>query len=254
MSGQQIGTAVAVRPGNRRWVSGRRFRVVLCASGMCFMIMLDSNIVAVSLPSIARDPGAAFSDIEWVVSAYVLTFAALLMPSGALTVGLAIVALGNIATAALVAADESYAVIAIGMMVTGCGAGLLNGKTARVSMSAIPPERGGMASGISGTLRFIGLVTGASGTQTRGTGLHSADKNDCQKRSKRGNAAGDDQHGGAGWRGVSPARRGTDRGRPMASGHVQNVEVFCTAFSFSPIQAWGGRGGRDCLRRPSGPF
>ena len=174
MSGQQIGAAVAVRPGNRRWVSGRRFRVVLCASGMCFMIMLDSNIVAVSLPSIARDPGAAFSDIEWVVSAYVLTFAALLMPSGALTVGLAIVALGNIATAALVAAHESYAVIAIGMVVTGCGAGLLNGETAKVSMSVIPPERGGMASGISGTLRFIGLVTGitglgavlASGTQT----------------------------------------------------------------------------------------
>jgi MFS family permease len=83
MSEQQISTAVAVRPGNRRWVSGRRFRVLLCASGMCFMIMLDCNIVAVSLPSIARDLGAAFSDIEWVVSAYVLTFAALLMPSGA---------------------------------------------------------------------------------------------------------------------------------------------------------------------------
>ena len=49
------------------------------------MIMLDSNIVAVSLPSIARDLGAAFSDIEWVVSAYVCHgFAALLMPSGAL--------------------------------------------------------------------------------------------------------------------------------------------------------------------------
>jgi hypothetical protein len=36
---------------------------------MCFMIMLDSNIVAVSLPSIARDLGAAFSDIERVVRA-----------------------------------------------------------------------------------------------------------------------------------------------------------------------------------------
>ena len=48
------------------------------------MIMLDSNIVAVSLPSIARDLNATFADIEWVVSAYVLTFAALLMPSGAL--------------------------------------------------------------------------------------------------------------------------------------------------------------------------
>ena len=80
-----------------------------------------------------------------------------------LTVGLAIVAFGNVATAALVAAHEPYAVIAIGMVVTGCGAGLLNGETAKVSMSVIPPERGGMASGISGTLRFIGLVTGITG-------------------------------------------------------------------------------------------
>ena len=30
-------------------------------------------------------------------------------------------------------------------------------------MSVIPPERGGMASGISGTLRFVGLVTGITG-------------------------------------------------------------------------------------------
>src|SRR5271154_5735700 len=67
-----------------RWVSGRRARVLLCASGVSFMIMLDSNIVAVSLPSIARNLNATFADIEWVVSAYVLTFAALLMPSGAL--------------------------------------------------------------------------------------------------------------------------------------------------------------------------
>jgi hypothetical protein len=62
-----------------------------------------------------------------------------------------------------IAAHEFYAVIAIGMLVTGCGAGLLNGETAKVSMSVIPPERGGMASGISGTLRFIGLVTGITG-------------------------------------------------------------------------------------------
>ena len=50
-----------------------------------------------------------------------------------------------------------------GMLVTGCGAGLLNGETAKVSMSVIPPERGGMASGISGTFRFVGLVIGITG-------------------------------------------------------------------------------------------
>jgi Na+/melibiose symporter-like transporter len=42
-----------------------------------------------------------------------------------LAIGLAIVALGNIATAALIAANGTYAAIAIGMVVTGCGAGML---------------------------------------------------------------------------------------------------------------------------------
>ncbi|MNI10053.1 Multidrug resistance protein stp [compost metagenome] len=46
--------------------------------------MLDTNIVAVTLPSIARDLGANFADIEWVVSAYMLAFAALLLPAGSL--------------------------------------------------------------------------------------------------------------------------------------------------------------------------
>ncbi|MDR6477408.1 EmrB/QacA subfamily drug resistance transporter [Paraburkholderia graminis] len=68
----------------RRWFSTRSARVLLCTSGVSFMIMLDSNIVAVSLPTIARDLNASFTDIEWVVSAYVLPFAAFLMPAGAL--------------------------------------------------------------------------------------------------------------------------------------------------------------------------
>ena len=71
-----------------------------------------------------------------------------------LALGLAIVAIGNLATAAMVAAHLAYGFVAIGMLITGCGAGLLNGETAKVSMSVIPPERGGMASGISGTLAF----------------------------------------------------------------------------------------------------
>ena len=63
----------------------------------------------------------------------------------------------------MVVAHLPYGFVAIGMLITGCGAGLLNGETAKVSMSVIPPERGGMASGISGTLRFVGLVTGITG-------------------------------------------------------------------------------------------
>src|ERR1700722_16187097 len=67
-----------------RWLSGRKARMLLCAAGTSFLIMLDANIVAVALPSIARDLHGEFTDIEWVVSAYILPFAALLMTAGAL--------------------------------------------------------------------------------------------------------------------------------------------------------------------------
>jgi MFS family permease len=48
------------------------------------MIMLDSNIVAVSLPAIARSLRADFASVEWVVSAYILAFATCLMIAGSL--------------------------------------------------------------------------------------------------------------------------------------------------------------------------
>ena len=53
---------------------------LLTASLVCALIILDTNIVAVSLPSIARDLSGSFADIEWVVSAYLLAFAACLLP------------------------------------------------------------------------------------------------------------------------------------------------------------------------------
>ncbi|WP_130903425.1 MFS transporter [Pseudomonas sp. Sample_22] len=59
-------------------------QTLLTASAVCSLIVLDTNIVAVTLPSIARDLGANFADIEWVVSAYMLAFAALLLPAGSL--------------------------------------------------------------------------------------------------------------------------------------------------------------------------
>jgi MFS family permease len=57
-------------------------RILVAASLVCSLTLLDSNIVAVSLPSIARTLGAGFADIEWVISAYVLSFAALLLAAG----------------------------------------------------------------------------------------------------------------------------------------------------------------------------
>jgi EmrB/QacA subfamily drug resistance transporter len=58
--------------------------VLLTCSATCALITLDTNVVAVALPSIARDFHAGFADVEWVVSAYMVAFAACLLPAGAL--------------------------------------------------------------------------------------------------------------------------------------------------------------------------
>jgi MFS family permease len=58
--------------------------VLLCTSIPSFMINLDSNIVAVSLRSISHLLNADFAAVEWVVGAYTLTFASLVLPAGAL--------------------------------------------------------------------------------------------------------------------------------------------------------------------------
>jgi EmrB/QacA subfamily drug resistance transporter len=73
--------------------------------------------------------------------------------------GLALVSAG-LALMAIVAGNPDYRSMLLGMLVTGIGAGLLNGETTKVGMTVIPAERAGMASGISGTMRFTGIVIG----------------------------------------------------------------------------------------------
>jgi EmrB/QacA subfamily drug resistance transporter len=79
-------------------------------------------------------------------------------PMAVLSGGLSLIALGNLLTA-LAAGGERYALVAVGMIVTGLGAGILNGDTQKAIMACVPPERTGMASGISTTTRFTAIVT-----------------------------------------------------------------------------------------------
>ncbi|WP_027782715.1 MULTISPECIES: MFS transporter [Burkholderia] len=84
--------------------------------------------------------------------------AARVSSSGVLAGGLGLIGAGNLATAAL-AASSDYRLVALGMFVTGCGAGVMNGDTQKAIMACVPPNRTGMASGISTTTRFSAIVT-----------------------------------------------------------------------------------------------
>ncbi|HEV3423088.1 MAG TPA: MFS transporter [Paraburkholderia sp.] len=75
-----------------------------------------------------------------------------------LSAGLLLIGAGNLYTA-LVAGEARYALVALGMVITGLGAGVLNGDTQKAIMACVPPNRTGMASGISTTTRFTAIVT-----------------------------------------------------------------------------------------------
>jgi len=56
--------------------------------GICvgyFMVLLDTTIVTIAGPAIGHDLGGGVSGFQWVVSAYTLVFASLLLTAGALS-------------------------------------------------------------------------------------------------------------------------------------------------------------------------
>ena len=65
-------------PENRKW-----WTLAAVSFGL-FMIMLDNTVVNVALPSIQRDLHVSIESLEWIVTAYALTFAALMITGGKL--------------------------------------------------------------------------------------------------------------------------------------------------------------------------
>jgi EmrB/QacA subfamily drug resistance transporter len=66
----------ATTPDPRRWWA----LALLC--GSFFMVILDAAIVIVALPSIEADLGFSEQGLQWVISAYAVTFAGLLLLGG----------------------------------------------------------------------------------------------------------------------------------------------------------------------------
>jgi EmrB/QacA subfamily drug resistance transporter len=67
-----------VKPVDRKWWT----LIAVCVG--TFMLLLDVTIVNVALPAIQASLHASFSDLQWVVDAYALMLAALLLTTGSL--------------------------------------------------------------------------------------------------------------------------------------------------------------------------
>jgi EmrB/QacA subfamily drug resistance transporter len=62
----------------------RKWWTLIAVCTATFMLLLDITVVNVALPAIERDLGANLADLQWVVDAYALTLAALLLTAGSL--------------------------------------------------------------------------------------------------------------------------------------------------------------------------
>lgn len=56
--------------------------LLLAASVGCAMTLVDTNVVAIAVPEIARSLNAGAAEAQWIISAFFLTFAASLLPAG----------------------------------------------------------------------------------------------------------------------------------------------------------------------------
>ncbi|MGB6457794.1 MAG: DHA2 family efflux MFS transporter permease subunit, partial [Streptosporangiaceae bacterium] len=155
----------AHRPDRRRWW----ILAVLCLSVL--LVVVDNTIVNVALPTISRRLSASTEDLQWVVDAYSLVFAGLLIVGGnlgdrlgrrrALQAGLALFAVTSV-TAAL---SRNIAELIAARAAMGVAAALIYPATLALLTSAftVARERAtaiGIWSGVSGLAVAIGPVTG----------------------------------------------------------------------------------------------
>ena len=159
-------TAVEERQADsRRWlVLG-----VMCLS--LLLIVMDNTIVNVAIPTMQRDLDASTSQLQWVVDAYILIFAGLLLTMGALSdrfgrrgalaIGLAIMGVGSVLSSFADSADQLIGTRAL----MGIGAAMVMPSTLSIitNVFTVPKERAqaiAIWAATAGAAVAIGPVTG----------------------------------------------------------------------------------------------
>jgi len=147
-----------------------------------FMLLLDITVVNTALPAIQRDLGGSFTDLQWVIDAYALSLAALVLTAGSLADRLGrrrvfAIGLGIFSVASLLcglAPDPTLLNVARGLQ--GIGGAIMFAVSLALVAQEFPsgPERG-MAMGIYGATIGIAVAVGplVGGLLTDGFGWES---------------------------------------------------------------------------------
>jgi EmrB/QacA subfamily drug resistance transporter len=157
----------------------RKWWTLMAVSVATFMLLLDITVVNTALPSIARDLHATFNDLQWVIDAYTLALAAIVLTAGSLAdrlgrravfgAGLAIFALSSLAAG--LAPDAAFLNIARAVEGIG-GAAMFAVSLALVAQEFPAGRERGTAMGIYGATIGMSVAIGplVGGAITDGLG------------------------------------------------------------------------------------
>ncbi len=131
----------------RWWTLG-----ILCLS--LVMIIVGNTVLNVALPTLIREIDASSTDLQWMVDAYALVFAGLLLTGGALgdrfgRKGALIIGLVIFGAASLLAAiSDSASQVIVTRGIMGVGAALVMPATLSILVTVFPPQERGRAIGV----------------------------------------------------------------------------------------------------------
>lgn len=148
-------------------LTGNKWSTFAIVATGVFMATLDSSVVNVSLPAIAHHFGVPLgAAVEWIVMAYLVSVAALLLSIGRLAdlvgrkaiwlTGLGIFTLASLACGAA----PSLNTLIVARALQGVGGACLMAISPAMLTSAFPPEQRGRAIGLNAITVGLGISTG----------------------------------------------------------------------------------------------
>ncbi len=143
----------------------QRAAIVLTGAAL-FMVVLDNLIVASTLPAIQRDLGAGLSTLGWVLDAYLLVFAVLMLTAAALgdRYGRRRVFTGGVVVFTLASAAGALApnagVLIAARAVQGVGGAVIMPLTLTLLGAAFPPEKRANALATWSAISLLGVALG----------------------------------------------------------------------------------------------
>jgi EmrB/QacA subfamily drug resistance transporter len=150
-----------------RPVSSQRVLWTFAISSIAlFMAALDNLVVTTALPVIRASFNANLAELEWIVNAYTLTFAVLLLTGAALgdrfgrkrlfIIGLAIFTGGS----AVAALSSNVSVLIVARAIQGLGGAILTPLSLTILSAAVPRERRAVALGAWGGIAGLAIAIG----------------------------------------------------------------------------------------------